>query len=159
MKQGGQWGNKNRPTAKRIAWAYLLPLGLNGELNIGFSDEWKTSSSSRMTTPVKRSPQKTNGLDDSNHEKTTNEDENSSQNSENLELPIEKEERIKALLYHTKKKNVDIALRLQLFQYHRYDGPIGFLQRKVKGWPAYTNYVNMFDSIYYILISFIIHQK
>lgn len=141
MKQQEEWNNNNtHPTAKRIAWGYLLPLGLNGELNVGFSDEWKTSMTSRPPSPSKRSsPAKETTLDDSNHEKTTNEDENSSQSTET----VEKEERLKALLYSTKKKNVDIALRLQLFQYHKYDGPIGFLQRKTKGWPLYNNYVKI----------------
>lgn len=35
---------ESAPIAKRVAWGYLLPIGMSGEMNVGFSEDWKYSS-------------------------------------------------------------------------------------------------------------------
>jgi hypothetical protein len=34
--------------AKRIAWGYLLPIGMSGEMNVGFSNDWRMSVRDRQ---------------------------------------------------------------------------------------------------------------
>ena len=78
-QQRNKNNESNVPTAKRVAWAYLLPIGMRGELNIGLSDDWKTSNrnakniSSRTSSPTKNRKKATgDGTGDLNKETTDN---------------------------------------------------------------------------------------
>lgn len=55
----GDSGQPAVPIAKRVAWGYLLPIGMSGEMNVGFSEDWKLSSRRALDKKHKRKPRDT----------------------------------------------------------------------------------------------------
>ena len=126
--RGGDQGKPKEKEIKRVAWGFLLPLGMNGEFNVGFSDEWRNSyrhgaskvmsSDSSPDSKKQRSWSPQAGpaaAAELSIQTSPQRDEDDSES--NKEGDEEKSLRISQLLFETRKKKVDRPLRLQLFKY------------------------------------------
>ncbi len=151
-------GQSSSPTAKRIAWAYLLPIGVSGDLNVGLSDDWKTSKriaakSTPTSSPTKGTAPGAQGVTfespprDSPRQGDTEQDREHTESADN-EGTLKDDVRGSANSaahrrnYPWSKQSADMPVRLQLHYYRQYDGVIGFLQRKIMGWPTLGNYAD-----------------
>ena len=151
------------PTAKRIAWAYLLPIGIGGELNVGLSDDWKTSKRVAVAKnkesvtptgeehpPIGNEQEKGHvGVKFEEHQQHASHDSlHSHGNEESHHDDVRRSGNSVASWgganapskYPWSKRSADMPLRLQLHQYREYDGLFGFLQRKIMGWPTIGSY-------------------
>ena len=156
-------GNEPERIAKRIAWAYLLPIGVNGELNIGLTDDWKTSKrkakSGSNENSVRHERHHDQPSDSTSHPPEEEGGEGGSGGSgfhspsgkghnARFESPPEGDRHNHAAdptadnprNYPLHKKDADKHVRLQLYHYRQYDGVFGFIQRKLMGWPTLGDY-------------------
>ncbi len=153
------------PTAKRIAWAYLLPVGVDGELNIGMSDDWKTSNRADKNKTKSGVDGRADGTgvhrtlsdDNVNNKRSSGKPDHRSDDKlagdkklDFAELPHGSPDRDNSRShpntarrnYPWGKRSADLPVRLQLHYYREHDGVFGFLQRKIMGWPALANYTD-----------------
>ena len=126
--RGGDQSKPKEKEAKRVAWGFLLPLGMNGEFNVGFSDEWRNSyrhgvskiMRSDSSPDPKQQQQQRLGISipvsagEGSDQPSLSRDDEGESNKEDEE---EKSLRITQLLFETRKKKADKPLRLQLFKY------------------------------------------
>lgn len=159
------------PIAKRVAWGYLLPIGMSGEMNVGFSEDWKYSSrraedrkhrrSGKESTPsganstvgedgdkpVSRVSSGT-GLDaaaDASAPSTSRAGKSPRSGEPDEEVAADTVDTPpKSRRYPWDKPNPDKLLRIQLHSYRQYDGVFGLIQRKIKGWPTIASYTDKY---------------
>lgn len=122
--RGDNQGKPKQKEIKRVAWGFLLPLGMNGEFNVGFSDEWRNSyrhgtskvmsSDSSPDSKKHRSWSPQAAAAGMSIQTSPQRDDDSDGNKEDDE---EKSLRISQLLFETRKKKADRPMRLQLFKY------------------------------------------
>lgn len=153
------------PIAKRVAWGYLLPIGTSGELNVGFSDEWKYAS---RRTAARQGRGGSPGEDHASRDNLQLETEGSAPPLESRSgsgsaklaptrarshdaldtaadgiiaggTPVPVEARV-APQRGRKPPQSDKSVRVQLYAYRQYDGLFGLMQRKIKGWPTIGSY-------------------
>lgn len=121
------------PNAVRIAWAFLLPIGINGDISIAAKSEWIEN-----TAPENSGPK--NGIAATSN---TLEEESTPQVRQVMERGLsggsdqDKSKAIQRIGRHTggsiqSHKNI----RLQLYQYRYYDGLFGSIQRQLMQWPS-----------------------
>ena len=55
--------------------------------------------------------------------------------------------------YPWHKPSVDKLVRVQLYSYRQYDGVVGLIQRKIKGWPTIAKYSDK-----YVLLVLLVHM-
>ncbi len=110
--------------AKRIAWAYLLPVN-EGRLNVGICQDWKNTTKSSAGRGGRNDKPSRGGIAGAGASDTTGAEEKGKQTEE------EKEEDAAAQEHIRNKK-----LKLQLFASVEDDGMIGAMQRSFMGWPA-----------------------
>ena len=189
------------PIAKRVAWGYLLPIGMSGEMNVGFSEDWKLSARQDLDRQqrrlarrkAKRSKERnggdggsSNAGDDQSvssrhsrvsgasagraaggeeqHPNNSEEDDDSADEGENAssagagaagagagidisttegeEAATEAAVKVVRSKYPWHKPSVDKHARIQLHYYREYDGVLGMIQRKIKGWPTIGSYTD-----------------
>lgn len=160
-------GSHDMLIAKRIAWGYLLPISVGGDLNVGFSDDWKVSSRRAIELENQQLElevdQATAGNADSEGAPLP------SSRGENLETIVEQDESMgaptdgeattadpparpkkqkKRPKYPWDKPSIDKLVSIQLFSYRQYDGFFGTIQRKIMGWPALAKYRDNGESSY-----------
>jgi len=143
--------------AKRIAWGYLLPIGVSGDLNVGFSDDWKFSSRRAIELENQQLELESDKATGANADSEGAPTSLSISRGENLETIIEQDEGVDGGLeativdpakqkkqkkpkYPWDKPSVDKLMRIQLFSYRQYDGFFGTIQRKIMGWPTIAKY-------------------
>lgn len=160
--------------AKRIAWGFLLPISVSGDLNIGFSDDWKLSSRRGVDLEIQKEQNKDNNDnldnndDDNNNQdeiihkrlKTINENDttspkvtprNTPKNSPRVNDENDNKNKsspTKKQKYPWDKPSVDKLIRIQLYSYRHYDGVFGLVQRKILGWPTIGKYTDNGESYY-----------
>ena len=157
------------PIAKRVAWGYLLPIGMSGEMNVGFGEDWKYSSRRAVDRKLRKTPRKQTSQSDMNGDdeasrpdgsvaskpvsRVTSSDNVAGEGADNSVAGRAKEEdeesdgedasgSHKARRYPWDKPSVDKFLRIQLHTYRQYDGMFGMIQRKIKGWPTLASYTD-----------------
>lgn len=161
-------GSADMLIAKRIAWGYLLPISVGGDLNVGFSDDWKVSSRRAVELENQQVEvevdQATVGNADSEGAPL------SISRGENLETIVEQDEGMgapadgeatttdpparpkkqqkKRPKYPWDKPSIDKLVSIQLFSYRQYDGFFGTIQRKIMGWPTLAKYRDNGESSY-----------
>lgn len=158
-------GSPDMLIAKRIAWGYLLPISVGGDLNVGFSDDWRFSS--------RRAIELENQQVEVDHAIGGNADSEgaplSISRGENLETIVEQDEGMEAPVdgegttadpparpkkqkkkpkYPWDKPSIDKLVSIQLFSYRQYDGFFGTIQRKIMGWPTLAKYRDNGESSY-----------
>jgi hypothetical protein len=160
-------GSPDMLIAKRIAWGYLLPISVGGDLNVGFSDDWKVSS--RRAIELENQQLEVE-LDQATAGNADNEGEPLPiSRGENLETIVEQDESMgaptdgeaitadpparpkkqkKRPKYPWDKPSIDKLVSIQLFSYRQYDGFFGTIQRKIMGWPALAKYRDNGESSY-----------
>ena len=194
-------GEVSEPIAKRVAWGYLLPIGTSGELNVGFSEDWKYSerrkagrrhgrnkSQDRASAGEERGGDSSgpgarlDGIEEGEYEDAgsvvtgshrthgiatagslhiTTTDGGSSNTSSGRQSPLRtrshdpEDEEISPsggghrFKYPWHKPSVDKCVRVQLYAYRQYDGVVGLIQRKIKGWPTIGRYSDKLVHIQY----------
>jgi hypothetical protein len=154
------------PIAKRVAWGYLLPIGISGELNVGFSEDWKFSSRRALTRKsggraagdggvgsAHGSNDDMQGIPEGTQEDAQSADNRGSSSaasrSGSAKHPPAAEEGTgtpegaaggRRAGYPWHKPSVDKPVRVQLYAYRQFEGLLGYFQRKIKGWPAIAQY-------------------
>jgi len=163
------------PIAKRVAWGYLLPIGMSGEMNVGFGEDWKYSSRRAVDRKLRKTARKQTsqsdlyGDDEASRpdglvaskpvSRVTSSDNVAGEGADNSVAGRAKEEdeesdgedasgSHKARRYPWDKPSVDKFLRIQLHSYRQYDGMFGMIQRKIKGWPTLASYTDNGESSY-----------
>jgi hypothetical protein len=140
---------------------------MRGELNIGLSDDWKTSKRSAKnisnTSPTKATKHTDGDTNELNKEKTDNnevsgEDTLSDLPSDRFRSPVKQQQKSigdeqdlrnstnsmqqqqNKRNYPWNKRSADLPLRLQLHFFREYDGVVGFIQRRLRSWPVLAHY-------------------
>jgi hypothetical protein len=120
--QGGDSGY----TYRKTAWAYLLPVGIDGRLNIPYY----------------------NRLEQNKEQQPNNEPLNriDTASTLNLNLPLQQSPvpPFEETPEYKTNEHIDSHYKLQLFSYHDYDGMIGLIQRKFLAWPDLNPYVTRY---------------
>ncbi len=117
--------NKRIHHYKKIAWGYLLPIGIDGRLNVGLANRREING--EINFPSSSVIQ--GDIDVPNNEHVIL-DENGK--VPKLALPTNEAKFINAF---ESMKTKDVNLRVQLYQYREYDGLIGLIQRSILTWP------------------------
>lgn len=99
--------NQGLSVFKKVAWAYLLPIGIDGQLNVGLPALFAETGESR---PVAE-------------ESTATDD------------PLPPPHDLFRNSQQKDRVGKDLHLRLQLYEYRQYDGALGTLQRSALHWP------------------------
>jgi hypothetical protein len=147
------------PIAKRVAWGYLLPIGVSGEMNVGFSEDWKFSERRKLSRgPSRRRRAGEGGANAESTGELDPIDEEEQEDQQSVSVPgreahaaailddaegvtsSEPAERAPKSRFPWHKPSVDKTVRVQLYSYRQYDGVFGLIQRKIKGWPTISKY-------------------
>lgn len=117
LKRKNSQANQDRYSYKKVAWAYLLPIGIDGRLNVPFYRQQPALPNIPTTNSHPELPRM-------NSEET---------HSLNLNLhPAEQDAHNK----YVANDQIDNHYKLQLFSYQDYDGFIGLVQRGLLAWPG-----------------------
>lgn len=132
-QKGNQDANKNRYHYKKIAWAYLLPIGIDGRMNINYyppAADQKLIEAKLEVDRVQSDKSRHSNLASPTPTATQQQQQLFSPGGGTLLNPTV------ASQYQVKNDLIDNHLRLQLYNYHSYDGIVGFVQRKLLSWPS-----------------------
>eukprot|EP00595_Chromulina_sp_UTEXLB2642_P002119 CAMPEP_0196764846 /NCGR_PEP_ID=MMETSP1095-20130614/6999_1 /TAXON_ID=96789 ORGANISM="Chromulina nebulosa, Strain UTEXLB2642" /NCGR_SAMPLE_ID=MMETSP1095 /ASSEMBLY_ACC=CAM_ASM_000446 /LENGTH=405 /DNA_ID=CAMNT_0042121479 /DNA_START=232 /DNA_END=1446 /DNA_ORIENTATION=- len=121
----------------RIAWGFLFPIGQERQIHSGILKEWDLNyrdNKSIDSIIPNRKNRRLSAIDenlDSNIQSTQ-----PSNESTNNPASISKEESVEYNIHSGKES--DIWKRIQLYQCINHDGTLGYIQRKIMGWPSLT---------------------
>ena len=123
-----------------LAWAYLLPIGNHKDIHVGLKSDWDpkvvlspgaSQSPSKDAAEPKERSWRTRKTDETSNKPDAQSDEPSSHKSDNSTTTAVKKVDLKLAL-----QNVDKAIRIQWYRYVEHDGMLGWVQRKIMGWPS-----------------------